>query len=815
MGDGTGGAAARSVDTSGLDFIRAIVAEDVAAGKHGGRVMTRFPPEPNGYLHIGHAKSICLNFGVAAEHGGVCNVRFDDTNPTTEDVNYVEAIKQDVRWLGFDWGERLFHASDYFEQLYQYAVRLIRDGKAYVDSLSEDEIRDYRGTVTEPGRESPYRNRSVEENLDLFERMRAGEFPDGAHVLRAKIDMAARNMLMRDPVLYRIRHAHHYRTRDEWCIYPMYDYAHPLSDAIEGVTHSLCTLEFEINRELYDWVLDAAGFPRGARPEQTEFARLNLDYAVLSKRRLLALVNGGHVSDWDDPRMPTLAGLRRRGVTPEAIRAFCDMIGVAKTDSRVDIGKLEYCIRDHLNRAAPRVMCVLRPLRVVLVNYPEDRAEWLDAPDFPADVGREGSRKVPFSRLLYIERDDFMEDPPEGFFRLTPGREVRLRYAYFVRCVEVVKDEATGEVTELRCTYDPETRGGAAPDGREVKGTIHWVSAAHALTLEVRLYDRLFRVPDPDDVAEGQDFTANLKPESLVLIPDARVEPGVESALPLSHFQFERLGYFCVDPVDSRPHRPVFNRTVTLRDTWTRRAAQPARRRTGVAGRGAHAATAGTGAARSEKGVVGGGERSPAAPSVAARRTDAPAKELRDRTSPLPRRAERVARYTRELGLSAERARILVRDPAIARLFDDAVAAHANPQGIANWVINELPRELRGRTPEELPFGGAELGALIAMIDDGSVTTPIAKEVFAEMAARGGEPREIVERQGLEEIADPQALAPIITRLIAEYPDKARAYQQGRTGLLSFFVGQVMRETRGTANPKVAEEVVRQRLEGR
>ncbi|KPK66115.1 glutamine--tRNA ligase, partial [candidate division TA06 bacterium SM23_40] len=526
-------------------------------------------PEPNGFLHIGHAKSIVLNFGIAAEHeGGKCNLRFDDTNPITEEERYAVAIREDVRWLGYDWEDRLYYASDYFEQFYEFAVKLVKDGKAYVDSLTEEEIRDYRGTVTRSGKESPYRNRSVEENLDLLERMRAGEFPDGAHVLRAKIDMGAPNMLMRDPLLYRIRHATHYRRGDAWCVYPMYDYAHCLEDAIEGVTHSLCTLEFKDNRALYDWVLENVGFEEP--PEQTEFARLNLDYTVLSKRKLVRLVKENHVTGWDDPRMPTVAGLRRRGVTPAAIRNFCDMIGVAKVDSRVDIGKLEYAIRDDLNRTVPRVMCVMRPLKVVLLNFPEGETEWLDAPLYPHDVPKEGSRRVPFTRELYIERDDFLEDPPKKFFRLAPGREVRLRYAYYIKCIEVIKDPVTGEITELRCTYDADTKGGGAPDGRKVKGTLHWVSIRHAVPAEVRLYDRLFTVPDPDDVEEGGEFTDFLNPASVVITTGAYVEPSIGKDPPGTRYQFERQGYFVSDLIDSSAERLVFNRTVPLRDTWAK-----------------------------------------------------------------------------------------------------------------------------------------------------------------------------------------------------------------------------------------------------
>ena len=551
---------------AGLDFIRQIVSEDRRAGKHEGRVHTRFPPEPNGYLHIGHAKSICLNFGVAAEFGGVCNVRLDDTNPETEELRYVTAIKEDVRWLGFEWDDREFYASDYFEQLYQYAVQLIKAGKAYVDSLKPDEVSAYRGGWNEPGKHSPDRDRPVEENLDLFTRMRAGEFEDGALTLRAKIDMAASNMNMRDPTVYRIRRIPHYRSGHDWCIYPMYDFTHCLSDSIEGITHSLCTLEFEDHRPLYDWFLDELHVT--CHPQQIEFARLNLSYTVLSKRKLLELVDGKHVNGWDDPRMPTLVGLRRRGCTPEAIREFCDRIGVAKSNSLVDIALFDDSLRQDLNRRAPRVMAVLRPLRVVIENYPEDQIEDLDAVNNPEDPAM-GSRTVPFSRVLYIEAEDFREDPPKKYFRLAPGREVRLRYAYFIRCVDVVTDPQTGRVVELRCTYDPETRGGYAPDGRKVKATIHWVSAAHAIETEVRLYDHLFSKENPEDVAEDTDYKANLNPRSLDTLTGCRVEPSLAGASVGSRYQFERQGYFCVDP-ESTDETPVFNRTVGLRDTWAR-----------------------------------------------------------------------------------------------------------------------------------------------------------------------------------------------------------------------------------------------------
>jgi len=550
-----------------LDFVREIVAADVKAGKNGGRVHTRFPPEPNGYLHIGHAKSICLNFGIAEEFGGKCNLRFDDTNPTKEDVEYVEAIKEDIHWLGFDWGDREYYASDYFDQLYEYAVMLIKAGKAYVCDLSPEEIRAYRGTLTEPGRDSPYRNRSVEENLELFERMRAGEFEEGSRTLRAKIDMRSPNIVMRNPVIYRILKVPHHRTGDKWCIYPMYDFAHCLCDALEGITHSICTLEFENNHALYDWFLDQLPVP--CHPQQIEFARLNLTRTLTSKRKSLQLVREGYVTGWDDPRMPTLAGLRRRGYTPEAIRDFCDRIGVSKALSVVDIGLLEHCIREDLNKRAPRVMAVLRPLRVIIDNYPEGQVEELEAINNPEDPSM-GTRKVPFSRELYIERDDFREDPPKEFFRLAPGREVRLRYAYFIKCVGVVKDPQSGEVLELHCTYDPQTRGGDAPDGRKVKATLHWVSAAHAIPATVRLYDHLFLTDNPSEEQEGRDWRANINPHSLETLTSCWVEPSLANATPGSRYQFERLGYFCVDSVDSRPGALVFNRTVTLRDQWAK-----------------------------------------------------------------------------------------------------------------------------------------------------------------------------------------------------------------------------------------------------
>ncbi len=550
---------------AGKNFIRTFIEEDNLSGRYGGRVHTRFPPEPSGYLHIGHAKAFGINFGVAEEYGGLCNLRFDDTNPSKEEEEFVDAIMEDIRWLGFDWGDRLYFASDYFGKLHAYAIQLIEAGKAYVCDLSQEEMREYRGTLTEPGKHSPYRDRTVEENLDLFSRMRSGEFPDGSRTLRARIDMASPNINMRDPVIYRILRATHHRTGDQWCIYPMYDFTHCLSDSIEGITHSLCSLEFEANRPLYDWFVEQLGVHH---PRQIEFARLNLSQTIMSKRRLRQMVENGQVSGWDDPRMPTLAAMRRRGYPPEAIRSFCDRIGVAKADSIVDIALLEFCVREHLNRYSPRVMAVLNPLKVVIENYPEGESEELDAINNPEDPAA-GTRRVPFSRELYIERADFMEDPPKKFYRLAPGREVRLRYAYFIKCLDVVKDD-TGEVIEVRCTFDPETRGGDAPDGRKVKATLHWVSASHALAAEVRLYDYLFTVRNPMDVEEGKSFTDYINPESFKVLPSCYVEPGLKNAGPGSRFQFERLGYFCVDPVDSSPERLVFNRTATLRDTWAK-----------------------------------------------------------------------------------------------------------------------------------------------------------------------------------------------------------------------------------------------------
>ena len=795
-------------DEENLDFIRAIVAEDVRQNRYGGRVVTRFPPEPNGFLHIGHAKSICLNFGVAMDFGGACNLRMDDTNPATEDISYVEAIQRDLRWLGFEWGEKVFYASDYYEELYSYAVQLIRDGKAYVDSLNEEEIRAYRGTVMEPGRASPYRNRSVEENLDLFRRMRVGEFGDGAHVLRAKIDMAAANMKMRDPLLYRIRHAHHYRTGNFWCIYPMYDFAHPLSDAIEGVTHSICTLEFENNREIYDWLM--ANTQSAPWPHQYEFARLNLDYTVMSKRKLLQLVVEGHVDGWDDPRMPTIAGLRRRGVTPDAIRTFSERIGVAKTNSRVEISLLEHCIRDDLNFRAPRVMAVLRPLKLVIDNYPADQVEDLEASYWPRDVPKEGSRLVPFSRELYIEQDDFMEFPPEDFYRLAPGREIRLRFGYIVKCVDVVKDPQSGKVVEVHCTYDPETKGGVAAKGRRVQ-TIHWVSASHAIPAEVRLYDRLFTVADPDDAPEEKSFRDFLNPYSKEVLSGAFVEPSVAGDPSGMRYQFERLGYFVVDVEDSRPDRLVYNRIIELRDSWVaKRDASEENSTRG--GNGATSAKSTPAKVTTPKIAAEPAVNvSPNANGNESRRSKSDQREAARAAS--PELAARLTRYSQALGLSAEDADHLSSDLALADFFEDALSAYDNAKSVANWVTNEVLREAKDSSIAELPIQGRQVGALAAMVDRGDVTPAMAKEVFAIMLRSGDDPAKIVREHGFAPIRNAEQLMPFVEKVIAANREKAAQYRGGKSGLLGFFVGQVMRETENRAEAKLVQELVQKSLQ--
>jgi glutaminyl-tRNA synthetase len=783
---------------SGSDFIRTRVADDTAAGRHGGRVVTRFPPEPNGFLHIGHVKSICLNFGIAAENpGGECHLRFDDTNPETEDIAYVESIENDVKWLGFDWGEHLYFASDYFEHMYAYAEDLIRTGAAYVDSSTEEEIRDARGTVTTPGRPTAYRDRDVEENLNLFRRMRAGEFANGAHVLRARIDLASNNMLMRDPVLYRIRHAEHYRTGDAWCIYPLYDYAHPIEDAIESVTHSLCTLEFENNRELYDWVVahlprdpsHRYAIPADSEPRQIEFARLALDYTVMSKRKLLQLVNDGLVSGWDDPRMPTVAGMRRRGMTPESLRAFAELVGVAKANSRVDIGKLEYAIREDLNKRVPRVLCVVDPLRVVITNYPEGDVEHLDAPYYPHDIPLEGSRKLPFAREIFIDRDDFRTDPPKGYNRLAPGREVRLRYAYIIRCDEVVKDDA-GNVVELRCTYDRD--GGA----RSVKGTIQWVSAAHSLPCVVRLYDRLFTVADPDAEAEerGIDWKTLIDPASLVVMPDARIEPAVRDDPPGTRYQFERIGYFTSDIVDSSADHLVFNRTVSLRESFVE---GPAKASAGRPDRERTAHPKRDDAETSQKTAQDTSQKSPPRP-----------------VSRTPELTRRMQRYVDELKLTDIQADVITRDADVANLFDAAVAiGSVQPSAVANWMVNEMPRIVRDRPLRDLAISGTHVATLLDLVERREISNAAARSVMTEIAEKGGDPVAIVDRLKLRQSTDATDLEPVIRDLMNEFGDKVQQYRSGRTGLLGFFVGQVMAKTGGRADPHAVSELVSRSLQ--
>ncbi len=746
------------------NFLRTLIREHLEAGVHD-HVTTRFPPEPNGYLHIGHAKSICLNFGLAREFGGACNLRFDDTNPAKEEVEYVDAIEADVRWLGFT-PAGVYYASDYFETMYLLAEKLVLDGKAYVDDLDEAAIREHRGTAWEPGRPSPFRDRTPEENLDLLRRMRAGEFPDGARVLRAKIDMAAANIKLRDPLLYRIRHEHHHRTGDAWCIYPMYDYAHPIEDAVEHITHSICTLEFENNRDIYDWVLRETG---SFVVKQYEFARLFLSYTVMSKRKLLRLVKEGHVAGWDDPRMPTLAGLRRRGVTPEAIREFCERIGVAKANSMVDIEALDAAVRDDLNTRAPRWMAVLDPLKVIVEDWAPEKTDTLDAPHWPHDVPKEGSRTVTFSRELWIDRADFAEDPPPKFHRLAPGREVRLRYGYVVKCVGVEKD-ASGAVVAVRCTHDPATRGGNTPDGRKVPGTIHWVSGADARPVTVRLYDRLFSHERPD--AGDEDFLTHLNPRSLTTVT-ALAEPGLLALGGGAHVQLERVGYFYTDPVDTTGGAVVLNRVVGLKDSW------------------------GKATEKAEK---------PAAPAVTKRAeaSAAPAPKKRPVEPLTPAQAARAERWMGALGVSEDDAALLSTDEALAALFDDAVdTAGVHAPALATFLLNELPKDARGAVKSP-----AALGTLVTRVEDGTITGRSAKDVLAVLLAEGGDPDAIIAAKGLRQVSDRGAIAAVVADVIARNPGQLAAYKGGRTGLLGFFVGEVMKATRGAANPALVQELV-------
>lgn len=771
------------------NFLSSMIEAHLKEGRYQ-TVVTRFPPEPNGYLHIGHAKSICLNFGLADRFGGRCHLRFDDTNPVAEDVEYVESIQNDVRWLGFDWGEHLYFASDYFEQMYSWAEDLVRAGKAYVDSQTIDEIREGRGSLTEAGTASRYRDRSVAENLDLFGRMRAGEFVDGTHVLRAKIDMGNPNMLMRDPLLYRIRHAHHHRTGDTWCIYPMYDFAHCLEDAIEHVTHSICTLEFENNRELYDWLIDNVDVP--ARPRQYEFARLALNYTMMSKRTLRTLVEQGTVTGWDDPRMPTLAGLRRRGYTPSAIRLFCDLIGVSKANSRVDFAKLEYAVRTDLNPEVPRVMAIVDPLKVVITNYPEgsddlEQVEQLDASLYPHDVPKEGSRAVPFAREIYIERDDFMRDPPKKYRRMAPGREIRLRYAYFVTCQSVVED-ADGTVIEVHCTYDPATRGGAAPDGRKVKGTIHWVAAPTAVPAEFRVYDQLFAV----EVPGGDDLEQQLNPASLT-VHRGVVEPSIASDAPGTRYQFERTGYFISDTTDSKPGALVFNRIVALRDSWAKQ--------TPTTAKGATRADVTASSAPSK-----GPDTRPKKLSKTEIRTRIRAQDA-DLTA-------RYARYQAELGLDEGDADLLSGDTALADFFEAALAAYSATAAVTRWIVNEVMRVSDDGDVSALPFGGAAVARVAELVDEGRLSATAGKEVITILAAEGGDADEIVATRGLEQVSDEAALAQAVDAVLAANAGQVARFRDGNPQLLGFFVGNVMKATGGKADPKLTRALLQARLNG-
>ncbi len=766
-----------------VDFLHAIVDEDIKTNKYNGNVITRFPPEPNGFLHIGHAKSICINFGIANDYkGGICHLRFDDTDPTKEDFKYVESIKQDVHWLGFDWGDKLFFASDYYQKLYEYAIALIEKGLAYVCSLNEEEIRQYRGTVTESGKESPYRNRSAEENLKLFQQMKDGEFKDGEHVLRAKIDMSSANMKMRDPLLYRIRHASHYRTGDEWCLYPMYDFAHCLSDAMEGITHSICTLEFENNRELYDWVLEAVDFPKPV-PKQYEFARLNLNYTVMSKRKLLYLVESGLVDGWDDPRLPTISGLRRRGVTPEAIKNFCNSIGVAKSNSIVDMAQLEFCIRDDLNTKVPRVLSVLNPLKVVIENYPKDKEEILDASYYPHDVPKEGSRVVPFAREIYIEKDDFNENPPKGFYRLAPGKEARLRHAYVIKCEEVIKDPNTGEVIELRCSYDPASKSGADTSGKKVKGTIHWVSKKHAKPVEVRLYDRLFNVEHP-----GEYIEKDLNPDSLKVLQTSFVEPAVANFAPGSSFQFERQGYFYLDPISTTKDKLVFNRTVQLRDSWAKAVKQNDSKPP---------------EAKKEP------KKAPAKQAQPQTTENSFTQSIEDMTSI---ELERFEKYKKEFNVPNDNAAIIAKDEFLTQLFEESLAVYNNGASLSNWIVNDILRELKDFADKKLLFDGKQLADLACIVDKEEISNKIGKDVLDIMLKQGGNPLDIIEKQNLKQLNDPKELEPIVELVIKENPDNVEKYKSGRTNLLGFFVGQVMKKTAGKANPKLTNQLVQKKL---
>ena len=743
------------------DFLRTIVEEDLKSGKYK-EIVTRFPPEPNGFPHIGHAKSIFINFGIARDYNGHCNLRMDDTNPTKEDTQYVEALKDAVEWLGFEWEGNVRFTSDYFAKIYDYAIELIKMGNAYVDSLTEDEIREYRGTVTESGKRSKYAERSIEENLDLFMRMKNGEFKDGEHVLRAKIDMSAANMKMRDPLLYRIRHAHHFRAGDEWSIYPMYDFAHCLSDYIEGISHSICTLEFENNRDIYDWVLDTLRL-KPPRPYQYEFARLNINYTLMSKRKLLELVEGGQVDGWDDPRMPTIAGYRRRGYTPESILNFCDQIGIAKANSMVDVAQLEFCIRDDLNTKVPRVMCVLNPLKITIENY--EGSEEIDAPYYPHDVPKEGSRKLPFSKEIYIEHDDFSQNPPKGYFRLTPEQPVRLKHAYIITCKEVIKD-TDGNIVEIKAEYHPESKSGSDTSGIKVKSAIQWVDAKRAKTAEVRVYDRLYS----SEVPEGLE---DLNPNSLRVIKNALIEPAVITDKPDERFQFERQGYFYAEPIDYTDEKPVFNKIVGLKDSWGKKKKTP------------------------EKIV----------------KTQTKKVQIDGEVAAMSEAEQALFdKYTSELGLNSEVANTLARDEHLSSFYNESLSILKSPVTIANIVSNEVARELKKMLLSEFKFNPKQISELAKMIDEDIISSKIAKQVFEEMVKSGKNPTQIVEDRGLVQISDPSIISPIIDEIIAKNPDNVAKFKAGNTKLLGFFVGQVLKTTGGKANPQVVNSLVAQRL---
>ena len=743
------------------DFLRTIVEKDLKEGKYK-EIITRFPPEPNGFPHIGHAKSIAINFGIARDYNGRCNLRMDDTNPTKEDTKYVKALQDAVEWLGFEWDANVRFTSDYFAQIHEYAIKLIKMGKAYVDSLEEDEIREYRGTVTSAGKRSKFANRSVEENLELFEKMKNGEFKDGEHILRAKIDMSAPNMKLRDPLLYRIRNVKHYRTGDEWHIYPMYDFAHCLSDYIEGVTHSICTLEFENNRDIYNWVLDTLEL-EPPRPYQHEFARLGINYTVMSKRKLLELVEGGQVSGWDDPRLPTIEGYKRRGYTPESILTFCDQIGIAKANSTVDVSQLEFCIRDDLNTKVPRVMCVLDPIKVTIENY--DGSEQIDASYYPHDVPKEGERKLPFSREIYIERDDFMQNPPKGYFRLTPEQPVRLKHAYIISCKEVVKDY-NGNVVEIKAEYYPESKSGSDTSGIKVKSAIQWVDAKESKEVELRIYDRLFSNEAPEGVED-------LNPDSLKIIKNALIEPAVITNKPDERFQFERQGYFYADPLEYTDNKPVFNKIVGLKGSWDKKSKKT--------------------------------ETAPK-PQVKKEQIDGEVVPMTEAQKAL------FEKYTSELKLNTEVANTLARDEQLSRFYEEALAVLNSPASLANIVSNEVDRELKQMQVDELKFSAQQIAELVKIIDDGTISNKIAKQVFEEMVTSGENPNKIVEDKGLIQISDPAKIQAVLDEVIAKNPDNVAKFKAGNTKLLGFFVGQVLKATGGKANPKVVNQLVAQTL---